>query len=95
MGLASRKSGGGLKSFRLIDVPLTIRLDAKEALLFGNGSADGVVPVINDPVLRTEIGMAADFPSNEVHWVSEKAWAAVMEPKPKPKRARKVKQEAA
>lgn len=92
MSAVPRATRGGLKGFRLSDVPLDIRLKAKELLLFGNGTADRVVPVVNDPFMRTEIGVVADFPSATVYWISEKAWTKVMEPKPK--RSRKKKEAA-
>ncbi len=79
MSASPRKAEGRrLKSFRLSDVPLGLRLAAKEKLLKTNGSADGMLVASLSFADRLKVGLAAEQPSPRVYWVSQRAWDKAM-----------------
>lgn len=54
----------GLKAFRLSDVPLDIRLRAKDRLLKIEAS----------PTVAVLIGVVTESPSATVYWIPREAW---------------------
>lgn len=70
--LSGRRS---LVSFRLDQVPLHVRLRAKETLLRGR---DPKLPSIGGPTAVMDLALAADHPSARVYWIPADAYERVM-----------------
>lgn len=72
MTVSTPMVGRHLVSFRLADLPETIRQRGKDVALRRALRAG------DSPFDRFAIGMAADVPSDTVYWVSRAAWDRVM-----------------
>lgn len=75
---ASPHRGGGLRAFRLGDIPEPVRLRALERLLSGR---DPKLPPVVSFSDRVSLGLVAETPSDRVYWIPRPAWERVMEPK--------------
>lgn len=68
------RAGGGLRSFRLSEVPEGVRSAALDNLLRTDGSSDGMLVASFTLSERLALGFAAERPSDRVYWVSQAAW---------------------
>lgn len=62
-----------LVSFRLSEIPPEIRISAAKDEL-----GDGVTPLTLNDLISNEVGLAAVAPSDEIYWISYKAYMKVM-----------------
>lgn len=78
MSLTAR-SGRGLVAFRLGEIPLGVRLRAKQYLLsLDQPTEDGLLAPVTDPFDLLDVGVAAETPSDKTHWIPRAAWEKVM-----------------
>lgn len=78
MSLSARQ-GRGLVAFRLCEIPLGVRLRAKQYLLsLDQPTEDGLLVPVTDPFDLLDVGVAAETPSDKLHWIPRSAWNKVM-----------------
>ena len=75
--MSTSPRGGALVAFRLADIPIEIRLRAKDRLLRASGATD-YLPTTDSPIERVRIGIAAETPSDRLYWIRRERWERVM-----------------
>jgi hypothetical protein len=81
MGVRSGSERVALRSFRLGDVPESVRLRVLDSLLRTPGTKDGMMVASVSLADRVALGIAAERPSDRVYWVSATAYDRVFAPK--------------